>query len=85
MKKRAAKAMGKRLAELRRTRGLSQPRLAAAAGASVSAVRQWEQVLRLPSFEMAYNLARALGVSLDELAGKVFETPKRKGKEGGAS
>jgi transcriptional regulator with XRE-family HTH domain len=36
-------------------------------------LKNWEQGRRLPQLDAAYRLARAVGVSLDELAGQVFE------------
>jgi transcriptional regulator with XRE-family HTH domain len=68
--------MGQRLTELRRRAGLTQEGLARAAGVGTDAVRKWERGKRTPSFDMATRLADALGVSLDELAGR--ESPQRK-------
>ena len=62
--------MGERLAELRRRAQLTQEGLARAAGVGTDAVRKWERGKRTPSFDMAAKLADALGVSLDELAGR---------------
>jgi len=69
--------MGGRIKRLREAAGMSQPRLAEAAGIPVHTLRQWEQDRRLPSWEGAVALDDGLGVSLDELAGR--ESPKRKG------
>jgi len=57
------------LRRLREARGLTQVQLADRAQLSPAAVCQWEQGRRLPSWEAAVALARALGVSLDALAG----------------
>jgi transcriptional regulator with XRE-family HTH domain len=57
------------LRRLREAQGLTQVQLALRAQLSPSAVCQWEQGRRLPSWEAAVALARALGVSLDALAG----------------
>ena len=62
--------MGKRMQRLREAAGLSQPKLAEAAGVPVGTLRQWEQDRRLPSLEGFIRLANGLGVSLDELAGR---------------
>src|SRR5262245_53432150 len=79
---REAEAMGQRIQELRQGAGLSQTQLAEAAGVSVGAVRNWEQGRRLPYFDAAWRLAKALGITRDELAGDVFagEAPKKKRK-----
>jgi transcriptional regulator with XRE-family HTH domain len=63
--------MGERLKRLRAAVGLSQAGLARAANISVYTLMQWEQDRRLPSWEGAVALADGLGVSLDELAGRV--------------
>jgi hypothetical protein len=51
--------------------------LAQAAGVSIWSLRQWEQGKRTMLFSVAPQLADALGVSLDVLAG---HKPKKKGK-----
>ena len=71
--KQGREAMGGRFQELRLKKGLSQSQLARAAGVPVSTLKNWEQGRREPLLSAAYRLAKALGVSLDELAGKVFE------------
>ena len=73
--------MAQRLQALRRLAGLSQPQLAKAAGVSVGTLRCWEQARRTPLFDAAVKLADALGVSLDELAGRTPPSAK-KGKGG---
>jgi transcriptional regulator with XRE-family HTH domain len=75
--------MGERLQRLRLARQLSQSQLARAAQVPVRSLQSWEQGKRIPAFDTAARLARALGVSLDELAGD--EPPageKGKGKKG---
>lgn len=59
-----------RLRLLRLAAGLTQEQLAAAAGLSTAAVCQWEQGRREPSLAALQALARALGASLDALAGQ---------------
>jgi len=73
---------GERLRELRRAAGLSQPRLAKAAGVSVSAVRDFEQGRREPTFGTLVKLAAGLGLSLSAFdPPTVTPRPARKLKE----
>lgn len=65
-----ADTFGKRLKRLREAKGLSQPALATAATVPIGTLRGWEQGRRVPSVDVAARLAVAMGVSLDELAGK---------------
>jgi transcriptional regulator with XRE-family HTH domain len=58
-----------RMKRLREAAGLSQPQAAAAAGVPVATLRNWEQARRVPALDAAARLAKAIGVSLDELAG----------------
>jgi transcriptional regulator with XRE-family HTH domain len=67
--------MGQRLKRLREAAGMSQPQLATAAHVPVSTLRNWEQDRRVPRLDAALSLARALRVSLDELAGAVLPPP----------
>lgn len=82
-------AMGQRLQELRLKAGLSQSQLARTAGVPVGSLKNWEQGRRLPQLDAAWRLANALGISLDELAGKVFEPaptePSKPSKPGKAT
>jgi transcriptional regulator with XRE-family HTH domain len=71
--RKGARKMGQKLYELREARGLTQGELAAMAGLPVGSLRNWEQGLRLPQLDAAWQLAQALGISLDTLAGGVFE------------
>jgi DNA-binding XRE family transcriptional regulator len=71
--------LGRRLKELRTTAGMSQQSLAVAAGLSVSLVSQIERGSRSdPRISTTAALARALGVTLDQLvvgvAGSVLES-----------
>jgi transcriptional regulator with XRE-family HTH domain len=73
--------MGTRLKRLREAAGLSQVKLAAAAGVSPRALQNWEYGKRTFDFEAAVKIAGALGVSLDQLAGLAeAPAPKKKGK-----
>ncbi len=58
-----------RLAELRRTRGLSQEDLAERLGVSRQAVSKWERAESSPDTDNLIALAQLYGVSLDELLG----------------
>jgi transcriptional regulator with XRE-family HTH domain len=74
--------MGRQLKKLRAAAGLSQSQLARAAGVSVGTLKNWEQGRREPLLGAAVKLAGALGVSLDELAGRAPEAaPPTKSKE----
>ena len=64
--------MGARLQELRQQKGLSQSQLARAAGVPVGSLKNWEQGKRHLQLSTACQLARALGITVDELAGQVF-------------
>lgn len=63
----------KRLTEVREYRGLSQAELAEKAGMVPSAVSHFETGRRDPSLGSLRKLARALSVSLDDLAGEERE------------
>lgn len=58
-----------RLRRLRRERGLTMRGLARAAGLPDRALENYEHGRRQPTLPVARALAKALGVSLDELAG----------------
>ncbi|HZT83062.1 MAG TPA: helix-turn-helix transcriptional regulator [Gemmataceae bacterium] len=60
---------GEKLKELRAGRGLTQERLADAAGVPVGTIRDYEQGKRDPLLSNAQRLAGALGVSLDVFPG----------------
>ncbi len=67
--------MGQRMQRLRLGAGLSQSQLAKKAGIPLGTLKNWEQDLREPSLSKAAALAKAIGCSLDDLAGPV-ELPK---------
>jgi DNA-binding XRE family transcriptional regulator len=69
----AETVFGKRLVALRKAAGLSQPELAEKAGVSLGGLRGLEQGRRMPRWDIAIALARALSVSLDAFTDK----PKR--------
>ena len=62
-------AVGVRIQEFRKARNMSQSQLAEAAGIPFRSLQNYEQGHRATPLEKAAALARALGVSLDELAG----------------
>jgi len=61
------KKFGKRLQTLRRQAGLTQEQLAEAAEISVDFLSMVERGINAPSFENLEKLAKALGVSIQEL------------------
>lgn len=61
-------SLGQRIRAAREARSESQVTLAAAAGISQGYLSQLEQDEREPTLSIAARLARALGISLDELA-----------------
>lgn len=74
-------AFAKRLRELRETKGMTATALAAAVGVTRAAISRIEGGDAQPSWDLAVRIARALNVSLDELA-KEDEPPKKgKGKK----
>jgi transcriptional regulator with XRE-family HTH domain len=72
-------AVSKRLQQLRLGRGLSQSQLAEMAGIPFRSLQNYEQAHRAIPLETAAKLAKALGVTLGELAGtEPMPEPKRK-------
>ena len=68
--------MGKRIAQLRQSKGLSQAKLAKALGLSTSAIAMYEQGRREPSVSVLIALADTLDVTLDYLiTGKKPQKP----------
>lgn len=57
------------IAGARRARGLTQEALAAQVGVSAAAVSKWETAASYPDITLLPPLARALGLSMDELLG----------------
>jgi transcriptional regulator with XRE-family HTH domain len=56
------------LQRLRRNAGMSQTDLAQLSGTSIDTIRNWEQGRATPKIDAAGRLAKALGVTLDQLA-----------------
>lgn len=67
--------LGKRIADLRRKRGLNQSELAKKLGLSTSAIGMYEQGRRDPSIPIIVALAEELGVTIDYLlTGQAFSS-----------
>ena len=61
--------LGSRIAELRRKKNMTQEDLANALGVTPQAVSKWENDLSCPDITLLPQLAKLLGVSVDELLG----------------
>jgi transcriptional regulator with XRE-family HTH domain len=70
--------MATRLKQLRQAAGLSQAALAKAAGVPLGTLRGWEYARRTPLLDAAARVADALGVTLDELAGRETKVKRRR-------
>ena len=64
-------SFGQRFSRLRKQRGLTQEELAEKVGLSGQAVSKWENDASMPDVSLLVDLSEILGVSLDELLGKV--------------
>ena len=67
--------IGKRIAALRKEKGLTQEELASHMGVSPQAVSKWENDQTCPDISALPKLARLLGVSVDELLEGKQELP----------
>ncbi len=67
--------MGKRISDLRKNKGMTQEQLAQQVGVTAQAVSKWENDLSCPDISILPQLAEALGVTTDELLGKVQMRP----------
>ena len=67
--------IGKRIAALRKEKGLTQEELAQHMGVSGQAVSKWENDQTCPDISALPRLARLLGVTVDELLEGKEETP----------
>lgn len=75
--------INERILALRRAAGLSQEALAEQVGVSRQAIGKWESGASLPGLDNLQELARALGVSCDELlTGKESGTENTAGQDG---
>ena len=68
-------AMGVRIGELRKARGMTQQALAEALGISGQAVSKWESGLGYPDITLLPAIAETLGVSIEVLFGKEPDYP----------
>jgi transcriptional regulator with XRE-family HTH domain len=83
--------LGQRLQRLRKAAKLTQEQLAERSGQSFGNLKNWERDYRTPGLWAALQLARALGVPMEELAECAEPDPKmgkekrskRKRQEGG--
>jgi DNA-binding XRE family transcriptional regulator len=78
--------MANLLKRLRDERGMSQTKLARAADLPSDTIRALEQSRNVdPKFSTVIKLARALGVSIDDLAAESLQgpAPKKRTKKGG--
>jgi transcriptional regulator with XRE-family HTH domain len=65
--------------DLRLKKGFAtQEDLARKAGTNVGNIAHWEQGRRFPDLPHLMKLGKALGVTLDELAGALMETEKNR-------
>lgn len=60
---------GLKLRKLRKSRGITQKRLAAMLGVTEGTISKYESNLVMPPFEAMRSLSKILGTSLDELYG----------------
>jgi transcriptional regulator with XRE-family HTH domain len=73
--------MGQKLQHLREEANLTQADLAKKSRVPVGTLRNWEQDRRVPRLDTAAAVARALGVSLDELVPDGPPAPRKGGKK----
>lgn len=64
-------SFGSRLAQLRKSRNMTQEDLAECLNISAQAVSKWENDLTSPDLETLLKLAEIFGVSTDELLGRI--------------
>ena len=68
--------LGKRLAALRREKGMKQDELSEILGASPQAISKWENDQTCPDISLLPTIAKTFGISVDELlSGKKEEAP----------
>lgn len=65
-------SLAKNLARFRKEKGLTQEELVRLSGVAISQIRRYETDKSLPSLDVIIKLAKALGVSIDEM---VFDKP----------
>lgn len=72
------KTIGEYIAELRRSRGLTQKELASNLGVSDKAVSRWERNESLPDLYMASDIADCFNISVDELLHRTSNNSNKK-------
>jgi transcriptional regulator with XRE-family HTH domain len=72
---------GERLRQIRREKGMTQAQLSEISGISRRMLVHYESVVKMPPVEKVKNIARALGVSSDELLGMPTPTKDQKNNE----
>lgn len=65
--------IGKSIKEIRLAQKLSQKELAARIGVTHAAISYWENGINIPNVKDCWRLADALGVTIDELVGRVLD------------
>lgn len=68
-------SFGKKFAELRKEKGYTQEDIALKLNVSAQAVSKWENDISFPDITLLLDISNLLGVSVDELLGKVAPTP----------
>lgn len=69
------------LHEIRKSRGITQEELADMIGTSFFKVSNWEREITNLPLDMAFKICRALGCTLDELAGNEVTEQMRKNEQ----
>jgi transcriptional regulator with XRE-family HTH domain len=72
----ARETMGQHLVDLRKSAGFSQRQLARAMGVPLGTLRNWEHDRRFPGLLVGVRLARALGVTVEQLVGSLADSPE---------
>lgn len=82
MPSRTSSPVGRRIAELRKSAGLTQRQLADKMGTAWSNVAYWERGADAPPGTALAKLAHVLGVSVDDLLGTAKPKPKKSVAQG---
>ena len=69
-------SLGKNIANLRKERGLTQAELGELLGVSNQAVSKWEMEMTMPDVMLLPEIAKVLGVDLNDLYGTKKEIPE---------
>jgi len=64
-------SIGEAIKNCRKEKGLTQPQLAALVGVTHAAISYWENDINVPSVKVCWSIADTLGVTIDELVGRV--------------